>query len=55
MNITQEKYNLGAASTLELLDAQVSYRTAKTNEVNALFDYTVAVSELEKSLGKYAD
>ncbi len=55
LNITQEKYNLGAASTLELLDAQVSYRTAKTNEVNALFDYTVAVSELEKSLGKYAD
>lgn len=55
LNITQEKYNLGAASTLELLDAQVSYRTAKTNEVNALFDYTVAVSELEKALGKYAD
>ncbi len=55
LNITQEKYNLGAASTLELLDAQVSYRTAKTNEVNALFDYTVAVSELEKALGKYAN
>ncbi|HKZ21702.1 MAG TPA: TolC family protein, partial [candidate division Zixibacteria bacterium] len=52
LNLTQEKYNLGAASTLELLDAQVSYRTAKTNEVNALFDYTVAVSELEKALGK---
>ncbi len=55
LNLTQEKYNLGAASTLELLDAQVSYRTAKTNEVNALFDYTVAVSELEKALGKYAN
>lgn len=55
LNLTQEKYNLGAASTLELLDAQVSYRTAKTNEVNALFDYTVSVSELEKALGKYAN
>lgn len=52
LNLTQEKYNLGAANILELLDSQVSYKTAKTNEVQALFDYNIALAQFEKALGK---
>lgn len=52
LKLTQEKYNLGAASMLELLDADVSYKTAKNNEVNALYDYNLAVARFEKAIGK---
>jgi TolC family type I secretion outer membrane protein len=52
LKLTQEKYNLGAASMLELLDADVSFKTAKNNEVNALYDYNLAVASFEKAIGK---
>lgn len=52
LNLAKEKYNLGAATILELLDAEVSYKQAKSNEVEALFDYNLAVSSLEKVIGK---
>jgi outer membrane protein TolC len=52
LKLTQEKYNLGAASMLELLDAGVSYKTVKNNEVNALYDYNLAVAWFEKAMGK---
>lgn len=52
LNLAKEKYNLGAATILELLDAEVSYKQAKSNEVEALFDYNLAVSSLEKTVGK---
>ena len=52
LKLTQEKYNLGAASMLELLDADVSYKTAKNNQVNALYDYNLAVAMFEKAIGK---
>ncbi len=50
LKLTQEKYNLGAASILELLDANVSYKTAKNNQVEALYDYNLAVAEFEKAI-----
>jgi len=52
LKLTQEKYNLGAASILELLDANVSYKTAKSNQVQALYDYNLAVAKFEKATGK---
>ena len=52
LKLTQEKYNLGAASMLELLDANVSYKTAKSNQVQALYDYNLAVAKYEKAIGK---
>jgi outer membrane protein TolC len=52
LNITQEKYNLGAASMLELLDANVSYKTAKSNQVQALYDYNLALAQFEKAIDK---
>jgi len=52
LNLTQEKYNLGAASMLELLDANYSYKNAKSNQVQALYDYNLAIAEFEKAIGK---
>jgi len=52
LSLAKEKYNLGAATILELLDAEVSYKQATSNQVEALFDYNLAVSSLEKAVGK---
>ncbi|UCD94608.1 MAG: TolC family protein [Candidatus Zixiibacteriota bacterium] len=51
MSLVQEKYNLGAATILELLDAQVSLVTAQNSKVEADFDYNLAVARLEKAMG----
>ncbi|MDX9857039.1 MAG: TolC family protein [candidate division Zixibacteria bacterium] len=52
LKITQEKYNLGAATILDLLDAQVSLKTAQVGLIQAEFDLNLAVSRLEAALGK---
>jgi outer membrane protein TolC len=52
LNLTKEKYNLGAASMLELLDANYSYKTAESNQVQALYDYNLAIAQFEKAIGK---
>jgi outer membrane protein len=52
LNIVREKYNLGAATIIEVLDAEVSYKTAQTNQVQALFDYNLAISRIEKAMGR---
>ncbi|MBI3872870.1 MAG: TolC family protein [candidate division Zixibacteria bacterium] len=51
-NLAQEKYNLGAATILDLLGAQASLTTAQTDRVNSLFDYFVAIARLENATGK---
>ncbi len=51
MSLIQEKYNLGAATILELLDAQVSLITAENNKVEADFDYNLAVARIENAMG----
>jgi outer membrane protein TolC len=50
-NIAQEKYNLGAATILDVLDAQFSLSEAETGKIEAVFDYNLAVAELEKAMG----
>jgi outer membrane protein TolC len=52
LNLVKEKYNLGAATILEVLDAEVSLKQAQTNRVQAIFDYNLAISRLEKVLGR---
>lgn len=52
LKITQEKYNLGAATILDLLDAQVSLKRAEVSRISADFDLNLAISKLEKSMGK---
>lgn len=52
LKITQEKYNLGAATILDLLDAQVSLKRAEVSRISADFDLNLAISKLELSMGK---
>jgi|GEM_PF-360311 len=52
LRITQEKYKLGAAAILELLDAQVSLKEAQVSMIQADFDSNLAIAELENAMGK---
>jgi len=52
LKITQEKYNLGAATILDLLNAQVSLKQAQVSQISADFDLNVAISNLENAMGK---
>ncbi|HUU47038.1 MAG TPA: TolC family protein [Acidobacteriota bacterium] len=51
-NLAQEKYNLGAATILDLLDAQESLTRAQNDKVNALYDHFVTVAGLERAIGR---
>jgi outer membrane protein len=52
LKITQEKYTLGAATILDLLNAQVSLKQAEQSQIQAGFDLNLAVSRLENAMGK---
>jgi outer membrane protein len=52
LKITQEKYNLGAATILDLLNAQVSLKEAQVALIRADFDLNLAVARLENAMGK---
>ncbi|MEW6412424.1 MAG: TolC family protein [Candidatus Zixiibacteriota bacterium] len=52
LKITQEKYNLGAATILDLLDAQVSLKQAQVSMIQADFDLNLAIAQLENAMGK---
>ncbi|MCK4427310.1 MAG: TolC family protein [candidate division Zixibacteria bacterium] len=52
LDLVQEKYNLGAANILELLDAEVSFKKAESDRIEALYDYNLAVAQFEKAIGR---
>ena len=52
LDLVQEKYNLGAASILDLLDSEVSYKQAESDQVQALYNYNLAVAQFEQAIGK---
>lgn len=51
LKIEQEKYNLGSGKLLDVLIANTSYQTAKTNYINAQFNYIRLSDELKYNLG----
>ena len=51
-NLVKEKYDLGAAAILDLLDAEVALKQAQISQVQALFDYNLAVANLDRAMGK---
>lgn len=51
--LAQEKYTLGAATILDLLDAEVSLRTAESNVIESEYNLNLAVADLERALGKF--
>ncbi len=50
--LVQEKYSLGAATILEVLDAQVSLNLAKTTWVNMKFDFWISATSLKALTGE---
>ncbi|MDH6533640.1 TolC family protein [Parabacteroides sp. 52] len=51
--ITQKRYDTGAGTLLEMNDAELAMTQAKLNYNQAIYDYMVAKSDLEKTLGKH--
>ncbi len=50
--VTDQQYKNGLTLNSELLDAEVALLQAKTNYVQSLVDYELAVAQLQKSIGK---
>ena len=50
--VTDQQFKNGLTLNSELLDAEVALLQAKTNYVQSLVDYELAVAQLEKSVGK---
>lgn len=52
LKITQEKYNLGAATILDLLESQVTLKEAEVQLISVQFDLKTAQADLERRLGR---
>jgi len=52
MKIVQERYNLGAATILDLLKAQESLTEAQVALINTRFSLNLSIANLENSMGK---
>jgi outer membrane protein TolC len=53
--IARKRYDIGAGTLLEMNDAELAMTQAKLNYNQAIYDYLVARSDLEKTLGKQAN
>ncbi len=49
--IAQETYKAGAGTNLDVFDAQLALTQAKTNHVQALYDYNTNKAKLDKAMG----
>jgi outer membrane protein len=49
--VEQERYRVGAGSSIEVIDAQVALTRAETNAIRAIYDYRIALAQLEYALG----
>ena len=51
LEIASGRYGAGVGNPIEVTDAQVTYTNAKTTYTQALYDYNIAVANLDKSMG----
>ncbi|SDE99181.1 TolC family protein [Sporolituus thermophilus] len=49
--IAQVRYSAGVGTNLDVMDAQVALTQAKTNYVQALYDYNTSKAKLDKAMG----
>jgi len=49
--LAQARVEAGAATQLDLLDSQFALTEARTNQVQALYDYNLALAQLERAMG----
>lgn len=52
LDVARTRYRVGLSTSLERLDAEVSLTQAKTNHIHAASMYNIAISELERAMGK---
>ncbi len=52
LNLTQQKYNVGSATILDLIDAQVQLQRARSQQVAALASIRVAEAALDRVRGR---
>lgn len=52
LSLAQDRYAVGAAIQLEVLEAEVALTDARTNEVSALADYNLATARLRAAMGQ---
>ena len=53
--IAQVRYTAGVGTNIDVMDAAVALTTAKTNYVQALYDYNVSKAQLDKAMGLPVD
>jgi outer membrane protein TolC len=51
LDLAQGRYTAGKASAVDLTDAQVALATARANEIQARWDFEIAIAGLERSIG----
>jgi outer membrane protein len=49
--LVQARYGAGLGTNLDVMDSQLSLTTAKTDYINALYDYNVNLAKLKKAAG----
>lgn len=54
-NIAEVKYNAGAGTNIEVIDAQLALNQAKINYTQALYDYNTGKAKLDKAVGVSTD
>jgi outer membrane protein TolC len=53
--MSEVRYKEGSGSQLEVLNADIALKQAKTNRLNSVYNYITAIAELDKILGKVDD
>ena len=51
LRLAKARFDVGAATQLDMLDAQVALTRARTNETQALYDFNVALARLNRAVG----
>jgi outer membrane protein TolC len=54
LRIARVRYEAGVSPNVELTDAETALTLARTNRVNATYDYALALARLDKARGAYA-
>jgi len=52
LDLVSERYRLGAASAVEVTDAQVALTGARAEKVQAKFDYQAALAQIKHAVGE---
>lgn len=51
LRVAKTRYNAGVGTNLDVLDAVLSFNTAKTNYIQALYDNNTSKAQLDKAMG----